>query len=104
MVAMETDQIGKLTDVCAGLSEPTIVLGDGWIRNQECLMSRNELVVEGPSNAIWPSAKGVGRAGRILLEKGHFLPEGCTPRYIQPSYAETFQTVSSISGSGEVKP
>ena len=104
VVAMKTDQIGKLTDVCTGLSEPTIVLGDGWIRNQECLKSHNDSVVEGPSDAIWPSAKGVGRAGQVLLEKGHILPEGCTPRYIQPTYAETSQAVSSRAGSGEVKP
>jgi tRNA threonylcarbamoyladenosine biosynthesis protein TsaB len=104
VVAMETDQIGKLADVCAGLSEPTIVLGDGWIRNQECLRYHNDSVVEGPSEAIWPSAKGVGRAGRVLLKKGQFLPEGCTPRYIQPTYAETSQVVSSSAGSGEVKP
>ena len=104
VVAMKTDQIGKLTDVCTGLSEPTIVLGDGWIRNQECLMSHNDSVVEGPSDAIWPSAKGVGRAGRVLLEKGHILPEGCTPRYIQPTYAETSHSVSSSEGSGQVKP
>jgi len=104
VVAREAEQIGKLTDVCASLSEPTIVLGDGWIRNQKCLTSHNDSVVEGPSDAIWPSAKGVGRAGRVLLEKGQFLPEGCKPRYIQPSYAETFQAVSSMTGSGEVKP
>ncbi len=104
MVAMETDQIGKLADVCASISEPTIVLGDGWIRNQEWLMSHNDSVIEGPSDAIWPSAKGVGRAGRVLLEKGQFLKEGCTPRYIQPSYAENSQAVSSITGSGEVNP
>ena len=104
VVAMETDQIGKLADVCAGLSEPTIVLGDGWIRNQECLRYHNDSVVEGPSEAIWPSAQGVGRAGRVLLKKGQFLPEGCTPRYIQPTYAETSQVVSSSAGSGEVKP
>lgn len=103
VVAMEAEQIGKLADVCASLSEPTIVLGDGWIRNQECHMSHHDLVVEGPSDAIWPSAKGVGRAGRVLLEKGQFLPEGCTPRYIQPTYAETSQSVSSSTGSGEVK-
>ena len=53
VVAMKTDQIGKLADVCAGLSEPTIVLGDGWIRNQECLRYHNDSVVEGPSEAIW---------------------------------------------------
>ena len=104
VVAMETDQIGKLTDVCAGLSEPTIVLGDGWIRNQECLRYPNDSVVEGPSEAIWPSAKGVGRAGGVLLKKGQFLPEGCTPRYIQPTYVETSQVVSSSASSGEVQP
>ena len=104
VVTMETDEIGKLTDVCTGLSEPTIVLGDGWIRNQECLMSHNDSVVEGPSDAIWPSAKGVGRAGRVLLEKGHILPEGCTPRYIQPTYAETSQSVRLSASSGQVKP
>jgi tRNA threonylcarbamoyladenosine biosynthesis protein TsaB len=104
VVALETDQIGKLTDVCTGLSEPTIVLGDGWIRNQECLMSHNDSVVEGPSDAIWPSAKGIGRAGRVLLEKGHILPKGCTPRYIQPTYAETSQSIRSSAGSGQIKP
>jgi tRNA threonylcarbamoyladenosine biosynthesis protein TsaB len=104
VVAMKTDQIGKLTDVCAGLSEPTIVLGDGWIRNQECLRYHNDSVVEGPSEAIWPSAKGVGRAGRVLLKKGQSLPEGCTPRYIQPTYVETSQAVSSSASSGEVQP
>jgi tRNA threonylcarbamoyladenosine biosynthesis protein TsaB len=104
VVAMETDRIGKLADVCASLSEPTIVLGDGWIRNQECLMPHNDSVVEGPSDAMWPSAKGVGRAGRVLLEKGQFLPEGCTPRYVQPSYAETSQAVSSSTGYGAANP
>jgi tRNA threonylcarbamoyladenosine biosynthesis protein TsaB len=104
VVAMEGEQIGKLADVCASLSEPTIVLGDGWIRNQECLMPHNDSVVEGPSDAMWPSAKGVGRAGRVLLEKGQFLPEGCTPRYVQPSYAETSQAVSSSTGYGAANP
>jgi len=104
VVTVETDQIGKLADVCASVSEPTVVLGDGWIRHQECLGSHNNSVVEGPSDAIWPSAKGVGRAGRVLLEKGQFLLEGCTPRYIQPSYAETSQAVNSSTGSGKANP
>jgi len=87
-VCTETDQIGKLSEICASFSEPAIVLGEGWIRNQESLQLDNPFVVEGPSDAIWPSAKGIGYAGRILLDKGQFLPEGCTPRYIQPTYAE----------------
>lgn len=88
LVCLETDQIGKLTEISESLSEPSIVLGEGWIRNKESLQSSGTLIVEGPSEAIWPSAKGVGRAGRALLEKGQCLPEGCSPRYMQPSYAE----------------
>lgn len=88
LVCQQTDKIGKFSDVCADLTEPTIVLGDGLARNQENLKPHNGLIVEGPSEVLWPSAKGVGLAGRELLEKEEFLPEGCTPRYIQPSYAE----------------
>lgn len=88
LVCLETDQIGKLSEVCTGLSEPTIILGDGWVRTKESLPALPPLIVEGPSEAIWPSAKGIGRAGLGLLENGTLLPVGCTPRYVQPSYAE----------------
>lgn len=87
IICLETDQIGKLPEICANLSEPSLIMGDGWIRNKENIRS-SELVIEGPSEAIWPSAKGIGRAGQVLLEKGEFLPMACSPRYIQPSYAE----------------
>jgi len=69
LVCRQTDQIGKFKDVCAGLTEPTIVLGDGFSRNQESLASHNCLLVKGPSDAVWPSAKGVGRAGQELLKR-----------------------------------
>jgi len=105
LLVMETDKIGKLSDVCAGVSEPTMILGDGWIRNQECLGSHRGLIVEAPSDAIWPSAKGVGRAGQVLLKKHEFLAEGCAPRYIQPSYAETsVQAVGLRAESLKGKP
>jgi hypothetical protein len=71
-------------------------LGDGWIRNKESLDPPNRSIIEGPSEAIWPSAKGIGRAGRALLEQGQFLPEGCSPRYIQPSYAEMAKPIVRI--------
>ncbi len=87
IVCLASDRIGKLPEICANLSEPTCILGDGWIRNTESLQGQ-ALVIEGPSEAIWPSAKAIGRAGRVLLEKGEFLVEGCSPRYVQPSYAE----------------
>ncbi len=87
-VCAELDQIGQFSEVCAGLTEPTIILGDGCIRNQAILQSNDVLALQGPLDAIWPSAKGIGQAGWQLLKNEQWLPEGCTPRYVQPSYAE----------------
>ena len=89
LLCLDPDQIGKLPEVCARLSEPTIVLGDGWTRCRDQLHAQACSVVEPSSDALRVSAKSVGCAGRALLEAGEYLPEGCTPRYIQPSYAET---------------
>ncbi|HBP89161.1 MAG: tRNA (adenosine(37)-N6)-threonylcarbamoyltransferase complex dimerization subunit type 1 TsaB [Nitrospira sp.] len=88
MVCIKEPQIGKITEVCGALSEPTIVLGDGWIQNRNTLLSKGFPLIEASPNQQWPSAKGTGLAGRVLLERGVFLPQGCTPHYIQPSYAE----------------
>jgi tRNA threonylcarbamoyladenosine biosynthesis protein TsaB len=88
LVCLQSEQMGTFSDVCAGLTEPTVVLGDGLARSLYSLESHDGLLLEGPSEALWPSATGVGRAGIELVKKGEFLPEGCTPRYIQPSYAE----------------
>ncbi len=101
LVRAETDQIGNLSEVCAGLSEPTVVLGDGWLRNQEYLQSVSSAVVAGPADVMWPSAKGIGPAGLKLLEQGDVLPESCVPRYIQPSYAKIPSTSISHSAMGE---
>ncbi len=94
MVCVKESQIGNIIDVCGGLTEPTIVLGDGWIQNREALISKGFSLVEAPPEEQWPSAKGTGMAGRILLERGVLLPQGCTPHYIQPSYAEVSKTKS----------
>ncbi|MEX0830489.1 MAG: tRNA (adenosine(37)-N6)-threonylcarbamoyltransferase complex dimerization subunit type 1 TsaB [Nitrospirales bacterium] len=96
LVCLTPEQVGSASEMCAGLSEPTLALGDGWIRNKESLDPPNHSIIEGPSEAIWPSAKGIGRAGRALLEQGQFLPEGCSPRYIQPSYAEMAKPSAGI--------
>lgn len=96
MVCVKESQIGDILDVCGALSEPTIVLGDGWIQNRETLLSKGFSLVEAPPEEHWPSAKGTGMAGRVLLERGVLLPQGCTPHYIQPSYAEISKTKSLI--------
>ncbi len=97
LVSLVNDQIGKTTEVMASLSEPTIVLGDAWIRQQECFLPRpSPFIIAGPSEALIPSAKGIALAGRSLLKKGEWLPEGCTPRYVQPAYAEIPQSTISL--------
>lgn len=88
VVCLKAAQIGEITQVCEAVSEPTIVLGDGWIQNRNALSSKMFPLIEIPGTALWPSAKGIGLAGRVLLERGMFLPPGSTPQYIQPSYAE----------------
>jgi len=94
MVCLKEAQIGDITEICGGLSEPTIVLGDGWLQNRETLLSTGFPLIEAPPAEQWPSAKGTGLAGRVLLERGVFLPQGCTPHYIQPSYAEISKSKS----------
>ncbi len=88
LVRMTTDQIGRMDQICEELSEPTILLGDGWLRNKKHVAGQSRFIVEAEPEAVWASAASVGRAGQQLLEQGQYLPEGCTPQYIQPSYAE----------------
>lgn len=96
LVCLQRDQMGTFSDACAGLTKPAVVLGDGVARHQYNLESHDGLLLEGPAEALWPSATGVGRAGLELVKKGEFLPEGCTPRYIQPSYAEISKPLPSV--------
>ena len=88
VITLQSEQIGDVTAVCEALSEPTMVLGDGWVQNQSDIGADRPNVVLPPSEALWPSARAIGKAGHGLLLKGELLPEGCTPNYIQPSYAE----------------
>ena len=103
-ICTATDQMGNLSDVCTGLSEPTMVLGDGWLRHHERLQSHSAFIVEGPADAMWPSAKGVGSVGLKFLEAGHVLPESCVPHYIQSSYAKISQAKSVSTRHREVEP
>jgi len=103
LVCQQTDQMGMFSDVCAGLTEPTVVLGDGLARHHSSLESHDGLLLEGPPEALLPSAKGVGLAGLELVKKGDYLPEGCTPRYIQPSYAEIAKPLTTETSSSSIQ-
>ncbi|MDH5296828.1 MAG: tRNA (adenosine(37)-N6)-threonylcarbamoyltransferase complex dimerization subunit type 1 TsaB [Nitrospirota bacterium] len=88
VVCLKEAQIGEMKEICDAVSEPTMVLGDGWVQNRNGLPLQGYPLIEVPASGAWPSAKGIGLAGRVLLARGAFLPQGCTPQYIQPSYAE----------------
>ena len=94
IVCVKESQVGDIFEVCGGLTEPTVVLGDGWMQNRATLLSKGFPLVEAPPDEQWPSAKGVGMAGWALLERGALLPLGCSPHYIQPSYAEISKPIS----------
>jgi tRNA threonylcarbamoyladenosine biosynthesis protein TsaB len=99
VVCLKEAQIGEITEVCGALSEPTIVLGDGWLQNRNSLPFQVYPLMEPPAADVRPSAKGIGLAGRVLLARGLFLPQGCSPHYIQPSFAEK-QKSQSLDPTG----
>jgi len=71
------------------LSGEIMFVGDGWSRNRKLGLWSD---MPGLSPALEQdsiSAQGVGLAGLVLLERGQVLPEGSSPHYLQPSYAET---------------
>ena len=88
LLTLQAEQVGEVATVCDAMTEPTMVLGDGWVDNQMRMERDRTNVVEAPSDTLWPSAIAIGRAGYGRLLMGEHLPEGCTPNYIQPSYAE----------------
>ena len=45
LVCLQSEQMGTFSDVCAGLTEPTVVLGDGLARSLYSLDSHNGLLL-----------------------------------------------------------
>lgn len=88
VVCLKECQVGQITEICEGISEPTLMLGNGWMQDREVFPSTAFPLLKAPSIPPGPSAKGIGLGGRRLFAKGLLLPPGCTPEYIQPCYAE----------------
>jgi tRNA threonylcarbamoyladenosine biosynthesis protein TsaB len=88
VICLKEGQTGDIAKICAAVSEPTALMGEGW-RQKWTSFPYNEFpLIHIPPPAVGPSAKGIGLAGERLLAKGVNLPEGSTPDYIQPCYAE----------------
>jgi tRNA threonylcarbamoyladenosine biosynthesis protein TsaB len=97
VMCLKESQIGEMTEVCGAVSEPTILIGDAWVQDRSSFISHDYPLIQTPHATVWPSAKGIGLAGRELLAKGQFLPQGCTPQYIQPCYAEKVKFSNLLS-------
>lgn len=88
IISTSEEKVGTVSAVLREVKGPTMVVGDGWTKNQELFLAENGNIVPPQVDFSIPSARGIGLAGQLLLEQGSYLPEGMSPRYIQPSYAE----------------
>ena len=89
---LAAERVGPPTLIGQDLTEPTLVLGDGWLRYavgiREALADRASLLCEGPAEAMRPSAVSIGLAGLERLSHGDVAGLGVAPRYVQRAEAE----------------
>ncbi|MDR4496123.1 MAG: tRNA (adenosine(37)-N6)-threonylcarbamoyltransferase complex dimerization subunit type 1 TsaB [Nitrospirales bacterium] len=98
MTRRGNEAMGTVADSLKCLKGNHLVVGDGWSRNRELfVLEHGELIPSSPDPET-PSAQGIGLAGFGLLERGQLLPEGTSPQYLQPSYAEVAIGTSKVSG------
>jgi len=86
------EQVGPVESLAQTITEPTIVLGDGWQVNRDqvrrLLGARAADAVEAPIDKMQASAVSVGLAGVELLRQGSVAGRIQTPRYVQRAEAE----------------
>ncbi len=89
---LAAERVGPPTLIGRDITEPTLVLGDGWARYavdiREALADRASLLREGPVEAMRPSAVSIGLAGLERLSRGDVAGLGVAPRYVQRAEAE----------------
>jgi tRNA threonylcarbamoyladenosine biosynthesis protein TsaB len=88
IVQIVPEQVGSLIDLVQSLSEPTMVLGEGWMSNREAFLNMSKLMKEAPIGVMNASAINVGLASISRFKTGNFAEFGLGPHYVQPSYAE----------------
>ncbi len=90
IVSLGDERMGTVAEAIELVNARTLVVGDGWSRNQDLFshLNGNRLSpMENESSSI--SAPGIGLAGYFLLQRNQMLPEEFSPRYLQVSYAES---------------
>ncbi len=93
-----TEAMGTVADSVKDLQGDHLVVGDGWSRNRELFGTDQGGLIPPSPDQESPSARGIGLAGFGLLERGELLPEGTSPQYLQPSYAEAARENPKVSG------
>lgn len=92
LLRLAEERVGAPNLIAQGLQEPTLVLGDGWLRYATdirlALADRSSLLRESPAEAMRPSAVSIGLAGLARLSRGETAGLGVAPRYVQRSEAE----------------
>lgn len=88
LVQIIPEQVGSLVALVQSLSEPTMVLGEGWMSNRETFLKMSKLMKEAPIDAMKASAINVGLASLPRFQAGNLAQVGLGPHYVQPSYAE----------------
>ncbi|MGD9852228.1 MAG: tRNA (adenosine(37)-N6)-threonylcarbamoyltransferase complex dimerization subunit type 1 TsaB [Nitrospirales bacterium] len=92
------EAMGTVADSLQYLKGDHMVVGDGWSRNRELFGLDQGGLIPPSQGQESPSAQGIGLAGFGLLERGQWLPEGTSPHYLQPSYAEAAIDNTKVSG------
>ena len=98
VVRRGSEAMGTVADSVKDLKGAHLAVGDGWSRNREIFGSDQSWSISPAADQESPSARGIGLAGLGLIERGEFLPEGTSPHYLQPSYAEAARDNHQVSG------
>lgn len=92
LVELLAPRVGPVDAIPETLSEPTLLLGDGWLAHRDRLRAgsadRAGWLRDARPEAMRPSAVSVGRAGLRRLGRGEVQPVGVAPLYVQRSEAE----------------
>jgi tRNA threonylcarbamoyladenosine biosynthesis protein TsaB len=86
-----TEQVGSLEALAHSLTEPTILLGDGWRAFEaeiRAALPSSISLASGPASGVQPSAIAVGMLGLEKLRKGEVAGLSVAPLYVQRAEAE----------------
>lgn len=88
---MVPEQVGPPPMLSEMLTEPTVMLGNGWETEEAAVragLSKSVKLTAAPAYAMKPSAVSIGFAGMQRLRRGETAGLGTSPLYVQRSEAE----------------